>query len=167
MDAAIDQVFQSTDLARNHREVVEVARKRGGAIIRDKDGTALLLTQAGDVARQADLLHHFRDLVQLQWILAATQASMPDIGFDGLAIQITEPGLYGDLAWVAVLSRADQEHFAYGLMQLLIATRGGQSLDALEEYLANWQATAETWRDEALRAELTGDVDEPLHDVTL
>lgn len=55
--------YQATDLARSHRQVIDAARS-GRALIRDKDGMALLMIPAEDVERTAEVAELALDLVR-------------------------------------------------------------------------------------------------------
>jgi len=152
MTLAPDVVYQSTDLARRHREVVETARRPGGATIRDKDGEALLLTPASPVKRDRYVLRGLRAAVQLLALLRTDR--------DG------DPLLYGSLAWLAVLPREDQVSFVWEYIRALQAVDGA-GVEPVEQLLYEWQQTARAWVDDELRAELTSDLEEPLEDVEL
>jgi hypothetical protein len=152
MTLAPATLYQSTDLARRHREVVETARHPGGAVIREKDGEALLLTLAAPVLRDRYVLNGFRSAIQVLHLLGTS------VHREGL--------LYGQLAWLALLPEADQTTFIWEYVGALQAAEG-TGTEPVEQLLHEWQQTARAWADEELRAELSTDLDEPLPDVEL
>lgn len=143
--------FQVTDLARRHTAVVDAAR-HGGALIRDKDGSTLALTLAGETEAIRELARFAGDLIRLQRVL-----------------QTTEPSIvaYGDLAWLSVMDRANQTAFLDEAVPLLLVALTGGSPDAVFELIEDWQVTARLWSDEELRRELASDVEAPLPSVEL
>jgi hypothetical protein len=147
-----DTLYQATDLARRHREVMEAARRPGGAIIRDRGGEAFLLTPAAPVSRDHYLLEGLRAAVQ---VLSLLRSGGP-----------RDSVLYGSLSWLAILPNDDQQQFVWEYVRALQAATG-TGVDAVEQLLYEWQQTARAWVDEDLRAELTSDLDEPLHGIEL
>lgn len=153
MTIAPDTTFQATDLARRSREVLSAARTSTGAIIRDKDGESLLVEPAARSGRVRYELAGMRNAVRLLRLL-----DLPEDRRD--------PVLYGEFAWVAALSAADQRQFAWEFVVAL------ESMDAtgpepIEHLLYEWRQTARAWADEALRGELTSPLVAPLADVEL
>ena len=145
----MDTAYQATDLARNHREVIDGAR-RGGALIRDKDGFALLLQPAGPANRRSQVM---------EWMISAIRI---DLALR-MPVESRAAWLYGDFSWVAQLDEEDQRTFTDGLLERLLATDSSdaESLDEVENYLTDWRATAHVWGDEELRAALTSDIPDP------
>jgi hypothetical protein len=148
-----DSTFQATDLARRAREVMEAARRPGGALIRDKDGTAFSLSPAGGAGRMRYTLAGLRDAVRVLRLLS-------------LAAEVRDPVLYGDLAWAAALPDPEQVEFAWEYIRALesIPSTG---VEAVEQLLYDWQQTARIFGDEGLRVSLGTDLDSPLDDVEL
>ncbi len=145
--------YQVTDLVRNHRAVVQQAR-RGGALIRDKDGTALLLTLAADVARDNELRRVAADYLRL------------GITLDEVPGRRTVAA-YGGFAWLVALEEKHQREFLEDLSsQLLVALSGGP-LQPVVDLIEDWKATAATYADEELRDGLTKPLPRPLHNVEL
>jgi len=145
----MDTAFQATDLARNHREVIDGAR-RGGALIRDKDGFVLLLQPAGPANRRTQVMEWMTSAIRLD---LALRTPAPARG----------PWSYGDFGWVAQLEEGDQQKFVDGLLERLLTTdsNDANSLDGVEDYLVDWRATAHAWGDEELRNALTTDLPDP------
>lgn len=145
----MDTAFQATDLARNHREVIDGAR-RGGALIRDKDGFALLLLPAGAANRRSQVLEWMTSAIRLDLALRTP-------------VEARTPWAYGDFGWIAQLHEEDQHRFIDGLLERLLMTDSSDpnSLNDVEDYLGDWRATAHAWDDEELRNELTSDLPDP------
>ncbi|MGZ6273393.1 MAG: hypothetical protein ACXWM8_03740, partial [Candidatus Limnocylindrales bacterium] len=66
--ANVAVAYQATDLARHHREVIDAARA-GRALVRDKDGTALILALAADVERSDEISRLALELVRVRQTL--------------------------------------------------------------------------------------------------
>lgn len=145
--------YQSTDLARNHRKVMAEARA-GYAIVRDKDGTTLILTPAADVEKLRDLSDLAMGLATLQRVLARPSEQRAT-------------ALYGAFAWASGLSEADQRQFAEELADALLVASSGASLEPVQELVSDWITTAEAWANPQTRHSLLADEDEPLGSATL
>lgn len=145
--------YQSTDLARNHRKVMAEARA-GYAIVRDKDGTALILTPAAEVERLRELSDLALGLATLQRVLTRTADQRAT-------------ALYGTFAWASGLSEADQRQFAEELADALLVASSGASLEPVRHLVGDWIATAEAWTNPETRHALLADEDEPLSSATL
>ena len=74
---------------------------------------------------------------------------------------------FGDLGWVADLDPDDQVAFLDGFLTLLVKNANADDSDEVENYLADWRATAHAWADPDTRAALLEDLTAPLHDVEL
>jgi hypothetical protein len=148
---ALAVAYQATDLARNHRQVLDDAR-RGGALLRDKDGLALLVAPAEDVNREREVAALALDLVR-----AALAILKGDHSAAG----------YGALGWLSVLPDEDQRQFFTEMSNTLLVASSGLGLRSVELLLGDWKATAESWADPDLREALLADADEPLHDSDL
>lgn len=70
-------------------------------------------------------------------------------------------------AEIAELDEDDQNAFLDGLRTLLHDSPDAGYAQGIEDYLADWGATAQTWADPELREALLDDADEPLDDVEL
>jgi len=138
--------YQATDLARNHREVIDAAR-RGEALIRDKDGTALVLAPAAELGRIREISSIALDLLRAQ-----RAADSSDRG---------DPTRYGDLAWISVLPEASQRDFAREMTDALLLAASGTSVRPVEVLIGDWRATAEAWADSDTRERLLADEPQP------
>ncbi|MGH9042068.1 MAG: hypothetical protein ACRDZ3_17755 [Acidimicrobiia bacterium] len=145
------KTYQATDVARRSREVLDSGRA-GGALIRDKDGVALLLVPAEEAARRDELADLAADYLRL---LRAVAVSGADVA------------TYGGFGWVAVFNLDDQRDFAAQLGGPLLVALSGGPTGPVRDLIEDWRVTAETWADEALRADLLEPSDSPLSDVAL
>lgn len=145
--------YQSTDLARNHRKVMAEARA-GYAIVRDKDGTTLILTSAAEVERLRELADRALGLATLQRVLAR-------------AADQRATALYGAFAWASVLPEHDQRQFAEELADGLLVASSGASLEPVRELIGDWIATAEAWADPDARDALLASEDQALSSAVL
>lgn len=147
------RTYQVSDLQRGYRGIVDDAR-RSGARIRDTDGTTLTLTSAAAFDHLLAVSALARDLIQLQHVL----------GEDREDRHVTS---FGGFAWAATLDEDSLKEMLHEFSDALLTATTTESMDAVGELLYSWRATAEIMADAELTAELTGDLDEPLHDVEL
>jgi hypothetical protein len=145
--------YQVTDLARHHRAVVDAARA-GRALLRDKDGTALVLAPAAEIERTYEIAELALELIR------ARQAVDQQVGN-------RSAGLFGDLAWMSVLPDDAQRQFLDEITETLLVAASGTSLRPVELALGDWRATAEAWADLETREALLADEPAPLTDVEL
>ena len=147
-------IFTATDVARDSRTVLNEGHRPTGALIRDTDGTALLLSPAVKVELERYTRSGFRDAAHLLIGLLRSQADTSD------TVSL------GDLAWLAVLPVDDRAQFAAEYLEALDQA-DGLGTEQVERLLYEWQQTARSWADDAVREGLMGDLPEPLHDVEL
>ena len=143
----IGETYQVSDLAKRRVDVVAQAR-RGGALIRDKDGLPLLLSPADNVLRSQHLLGLAGDYLRVE------RGDSDDAA-------------YGSLSWLTILDEADRQTFLAELYMPLVVALSGGPTGPLEEIIDDWRATANVWADEDLRRDLTRPLHKPLHDVEL
>ena len=145
--------YQATDLARNHRQVIDAARQ-GSALIRDKDGVALLMAPADEIERTQEVADLALDLVRAARALLAegTEAS---------------PASYGNLGWLSVLPVESRARFFAEMSDALFVAASGLTMRPVELLLDDWRATAESWADPDIRERLLAGSPEPLADVEL
>lgn len=151
MTLAPSITYQATDLARSHRQVLDAAR-RGGALIRDKDGLALLIAPAEEREREQDVTALALDLIR---------AALAILRGEGSAAS------FGDLGWVSVLPVDAQRQFFGEISDALLVAASGLSMRSVDLLLGDWKATAESWADPETREQLLADSREPLPDVEL
>ncbi|MGH2445287.1 MAG: DUF6247 family protein [Candidatus Limnocylindria bacterium] len=140
--------YQATDLARNHRKVLAEARA-GYAVVRDKDGTTLILTPAAEVEKLRELSELALGLATLQRVLARPVDQRPT-------------ALFGSLAWASALPEDSQREFAEELADALLVAGSGASMEPVRELITDWIATAEAWADPETRERLLADEPKPL-----
>jgi len=140
-------------LARSHRQVIDAARS-GRALIRDKDGLALLMIPAEDVERTSEVAELALDLVRAAQSLLGDTSSSSAAGF-------------GRLGWLSVLPVEARARFFAEMSEALLIAASGTTLRPVESLLGDWRATAESWADPEVRDRLLADEEEPLADVLL
>lgn len=141
--------YQATDLVRNHREVIDAAR-RGSALIRDKDGLALIMAPAEETRRTREIGDLALDLVRAASVILPGGAER-------------SAGAYGGMAWLSVLPIESQRQFFHEMSAALVVAASGTTLRPVEILLDDWRATAEAWADPDIRDRLLADEDSPIH----
>ncbi len=148
-DVGPEVAYQATDLARRHRAVIDSARS-GQALVRDKDGTALLLAPAADIERAERVAELALALIKVRQALDAPP--------NGRSV-----ALYGDLAWVSTLPEEQQRACLGELTDALLVAASGTSLRNVDLLLDDWRATADSWADPDTRARLLAEETPPLN----
>ena len=148
----IAAAFQATDLSRRHRDVLDAARSRGAAFIRDKDGVTFSVEPTAKVSHREHLVGWLLDAVRIGRALQRPSEERT-------------PWDFGDLGWLADLDPDHQAEFLDGFLALLLKDATADYTSPIEQYLGDWQATARAWADPALREALSAELTEPLHDV--
>lgn len=142
--------YQATDLARRHREVIDAAR-RGSALIRDKDGVALLMAPADQDRRTREINEIALGLVRIATVLLAGDPH-------------PVAGALGNLAWLSVLPSEAQRRFFDEMAEAIMVAASGTSMRPVEKLLGDWRATAEAWADPDVREQLLAAEDAPIDD---
>lgn len=150
---ATGHTYQSSDLQRQYRTILDEAREHG-ALIRDKDGLSLTLAPTGAIERAHALVGYIPSLVQLEHLIHEPRPTR-------------RVSAFGAFAWAATLDEDDLIAFVREFADALLVAASGGPLRPVEELIYDWQVTAELMADPDLVAELTEDADEPLHDVEL
>lgn len=140
--------YQSTDLARRSREVVDSARLRH-VLVRDKDGMLLSFGPAEDLERAEELLRVVGDWLRMESAIRVPRDQR-------------QIGAYGNLAWASSLDDEDQVLFLRELEDALLVSLSGGTLETVRDLLYDWKATAEVAADPDLSAELAEDLIEPV-----
>ncbi len=153
LSLASTTTYQATDLARNHREVLERAR-HGGALIRDKDGTTLLIAPADDVVHDRQLAELAADFVRT--LVALNQQT-----------EQRSAASYGAFAWLTVFEDEYQREFLREIAEPLLVALAGGPTGPVTELIEDWRISATTYSDKELRHELTRSVPRPVYDVEL
>ena len=137
-------IFQSSDLARERTKVISAARA-GRAVVRDKDGTGLVMLPEADLA----VLEGYAKWSQiLQRLRAFLQT--------GREVSLAE---LGELAWLRFFDLDDRREFAEELHNCLIAGLADHDLTAVNEAVHAWQVTARQLEDPLRRTVLLGMAD--------
>ncbi len=123
--------------------------RAGYALVRDKDGTTLILTPASDVKRLRELADLALGLATLQRVLARPMDQRAT-------------ALYGIFAWASVLPEENQRAFAEELADALLIATSGTSLEPVRELIGDWIATVEAWADPETRVRLLTNEPDPL-----
>lgn len=144
--------YQVTDFARRYRDVLDEAREHD-VLVRDKDGTTLVVARAEEVSRNRELVSISSDLFRLYRSVATNHSD--------------EVANSGQFAWLSVFPDADRKLFLDEVMQPLLIALSGGPLRPLLDLFEDWKVTADLWADEGLREELTARIDAPLHDISL
>lgn len=134
-------IFQASDLARDRTRFLDAARS-GRALVRDKDGTGLVMLPESDLA----VLEGFARWSQIHNRLAHLLASGRELTVDEL----------GDLAWLRVFSADDVREFMDELHAALIAALADRRIDVLDEMVRDWRVTARQLEDPLRRSVLLG-----------
>lgn len=136
-------IFQVTDLVSRRTEFVEAAR-HGGARLRDKDGTSLLMLPESHVKLLEELSEWNNAYLRLSSLLRRdARPSVSDLG---------------DLAWLRVFDVDDLAEFVEDLHDALVAARADDDIRAIATLVADWRTTASELDDPLRRSVLTGSV---------
>lgn len=131
--------FTASDLQNRRRDVMDAARG-GRALVRDTDGTTLVMLPAHDVVAHDELLSAARAFLAAQ-----------------LAVEnrATRPIEFGELAWLAVFDDDDRASFLEEFRDTLATGLAGD-LAPLHDCVRAWRTTAQALNDPARRAILVG-----------
>jgi hypothetical protein len=138
-----ETIFQVTDLAQRRVEFVEAARG-GGARLRDKDGTSLVMLPESRLLLLEELARWNGAHLRLEELIERDSApSISDLG---------------ELAWLRVFQAEDLAEFLRELHEALVASHADGSTAALDDCLHAWRVTARQLEDPLRRSILVGDV---------
>jgi hypothetical protein len=141
-----DVIFQASDLAKERTRLLAAARS-GRAVVRDKDGTGLVMLPESRLA----VLEGYARWSLVHQRLGSLLASKREFS-------VAE---WGELSWLRVFERADIEAFADELHESLIASLADGDLKAINETVAAWLLTSRQLDDPLRRSVLLGH-DDPL-----
>lgn len=134
-------IFQASDLARDRTRFLDAARA-GRAVVRDKDGTGLVMLPEAELA----VLEGYAAWSQrLNRLSALLETERP-----------LTAAMLGELAWLRVFDAEDLREFVDELHAALIAGLADQSLDDIEQIVRDWRITARQLEDPLRRAVLLG-----------
>lgn len=134
-------IFQASDLARDRTRFLDAARS-GRALIRDKDGTGLVMLPESELA----VLEGYAVWSQrLNRLTSLIESDRP-----------LTAALLGELAWLRVFDAEDLREFVGELHTALIAGLADQSLEEVEQLVTDWRITARQLEDPLRRSVLLG-----------
>lgn len=144
MDMTTETIFQLTDLAQRRTEFVEAAR-RGGARLRDKDGTSLVMLPESRVLVLEGLSLWNSAYLRLEQLIR--RGETPTVSD------------FGELAWLRAFDSDDLNEFVSDLHDALVAARADDNLEVIEALVHEWRVTAAQLSDPLRRSILTGTMD--------
>ncbi len=140
-----DVIYQPTDLAAKRTQFLRDARA-GGARVRDKDGTSLVMLPESRLAFLEKVAEWGTASLRLEELLGRpAPPSITDLG---------------DLAWLRVFDREDQHAFLEELHNALLVAHADQDANVLERCIHEWRVTAKQLEDPLRRSVLHGRVDQ-------
>jgi hypothetical protein len=134
-------IFQASDLAKERVKVLDAARA-GRALVRDKDGTGLVMLPESHL----DVLEGFARWSQALQRLNVLIATDREVSVAEL----------GEFAWLRVFDKEDQKGFSDELHEALIAGLADQDLSDITEVVKDWRITARQLEDPLRRSVLLG-----------
>lgn len=140
-----DTIFQATDLATSKRVEFLDAARHGGARLRDKDGTSLVMMRESRL-NLLELLAEWNNAhLRLEALLSRSGSpSVSDLG---------------ELAWLRVFDRDDLQAFVGELHEALVAAHADGDLTALQRVVDEWRVTASQLNDPLRRSVLVSEVE--------
>lgn len=124
-----DRTYQASDLANtNRRRFIDDARE-GVARLRDRDGMGLVMLPEAALATLSDLRTHFVGYLSLENAVRRPRDERRSTDF-------------GEMAWAAPLDDDDLDDLIAEFRDALATAAASRSVDAVEELLHAWRATA-------------------------
>lgn len=136
-----DTIYQASDLAGSKRVEFLDAARGGGARLRDRDGTSLVMLPESTLRLLETLTHWWEAYTRLDGLLRR-------------ANEVPGAGELGDLAWLRVFDRDDMQEFLGELHDALIAASADRDSAALESCITAWRITAKQLEDPLRRSVL-------------
>jgi len=134
-------IFQASDLARDRTKFLDAARA-GRAVVRDKDGSGLVMLPESELAVLEGYAAWSQRLNRLTALIESDRS--------------VTAALLGELAWLRVFDVEDLREFVSELHTALIAGLADQSLDDVNKLVAEWRLTARQLEDPLRRSVLLG-----------
>jgi hypothetical protein len=134
-------IFQASDLAKDRTKFLDAART-GRALVRDKDGTGLVMLPEAEL----EVLEGYARWSQVHQRISSFLESKREITVSEL----------GDMAWLRVFDRDDIAMFASELHESLVAGLSDLDLSATAETIAAWRTTSRQLEDPLRRSVLVG-----------
>jgi hypothetical protein len=138
-----DTIFQASDLAGTKRVEFLDAARSGGARLRDRDGTSLVMLPESKLRLLETLTTWWESYTRLDGLLRRDS-------------NVPSARELGELAWLRSLDRADIEEFLGELRDALVAASADQDPAALEGCVNAWRITARQLEDPLRRSVLLG-----------
>ncbi len=130
-------IFQTSDLARQSKRVVEAA-SQGEAIIRDKNGTPLVMTQESTLRNLQEYHTWSIRLARLRALVASdSEANIRQ---------------WGELAWLHIFDKDDLRTFIDEAESQLLLSNAMGDYTAFDELIEEWKATASQLEDPLRRS---------------
>lgn len=133
------QIFQASDLSKERTRVLDAARA-GRALVRDKDGTGLVMLPEAHLS----VLEGYAKWSQLHGRVTSWLEDERE----------TPVAAMGELGWLRVFDRADQREFANELHAALVSGLADEDLSEVDEVVAAWRITGKQLEDPLRRAVL-------------
>jgi hypothetical protein len=146
-------MFDVAELALRWDEATLAARARGSAVIVDTDGSRFAMTPVGASSRE-------------QFALKGLHGALRILRLAALPVEVRDPVLYGEFAWIATLRVESQVEFAWAYARALEAIPE-DGVAPVEDLMYDWQQTARAYADRPLRDRLLGDIETPSRDADL
>lgn len=134
-------IFQASDLATQRVDFLKAARA-GRALLRDKDGTSLVMLPE----QRLEVLEQYAEWSQVHQRLINLLSSKKRLTVAEL----------GDLAWLRVFETDDITEFADELHNALIAGLADSDVSPIAEAVQAWRVTARQLEDPLRRSVLLG-----------
>lgn len=139
-------IFTASDLAQSRRDVLNQA-KSGGALIRDSDGTGLVLVPQQHLELLRSQRALFESLLRLTAIFGRSRDQR-------------RASDYGEFAWLEVFDDDDQREFHSEFVDALMRSFADETDTAVSECVAAWRVTARALANPKVREVLTSPGDE-------
>lgn len=142
-------IFQSSDLNRRGRDVLDAARA-GIARIRDTDGASLVLTREDALDAMSRQLDAMRELAEAMASFITLDRALDH--------EHREPGIseLGSWLWMRRLPAEDAAEFLHDVGDALYESCRSLSITPLSTVVDDWRATAEALDDTLARETLLG-----------
>lgn len=150
MSASSHTIFQSSDLNRRGRTILDCARD-GVARIRDTDGASLVMTREDALEELKSAREQLRELADAMASFITLDRA---VDHEHRAPSLVE---FGAWTWVRFLPPEDAEEFVRDIGDALYTSCREMSMTPLATTLDDWKATAESLSDALARETLLGD----------
>jgi len=132
-------IFQASDLAKERRKVLDAARS-GRALVRDSDGTGLVMLREQEFSVLESFAKWSRELERLRLLL------------DGEPV--TSVAAYGEFGWLRNFDQDDKLTFVSELHDALLVALADLDTAGIDELISDWRVTARQLEDPTRRSVL-------------